>query len=131
MHTTATQLKLKGLCDFRPISSPPETEFMKALGMYRSGALSVRRETSETGAQIPLSLAHKNLKPFIIRHLGDVHFQPMKVMFGNGSVGHGLDAITIPKIWVVAAFGCGNYNDQPNEKRQHPNVENLRLPLLS
>jgi P63C domain len=84
-----------------PVRVVSETEFMKALGMYRSGALSVRRETSETGAQIPLSLAHKNLKPFIIKHFGDVHFQPMKVIFANGSVGHGLDAKIIPKICEV------------------------------
>src|SRR5208282_1872570 len=64
----------------KPLRVISETAFMAALGMYRSGALSVRREVSETGAQIPLSLAFKNLKPFIIRHLGDVHFQPMKVI---------------------------------------------------
>src|SRR5437870_2601252 len=78
--------------DGKPIRVISETEFMKALGMYRSGALSVRRETSEAGAQIPLSLAYKNLKPFIIKHFGDVHFQPMKVIFANGQMGHGLDA---------------------------------------
>ena len=60
----------------KPLRVISETAFMDALGMYRSGALSVRREVSETGAQIPLSLAFKNLKPFIIKHLGDVHFQP-------------------------------------------------------
>jgi hypothetical protein len=87
--------------DDKPMRVISETEFMKALGMYRSGALSVRREVSETGAQIPLLLSHKNLKPFIVKHLGDVHFQPMKVIFANGSVGHGLDAITIPKICEI------------------------------
>ena len=87
--------------DEKPMRVISETEFMKALGMYRSGALSVRREVSDTGAQIPLSLAYKNLRPFIIRHLGDVHFQPMKVVFANGSIGHGLDAVTIPKICEI------------------------------
>jgi len=85
----------------KPLRVISETAFMDALGMYRSGALSVRREVSETGAQIPLSLAFKNLKPFIIKHLGDVHFQPMKVIFANGSVGHGLDATLIPKICEI------------------------------
>lgn len=82
-----------------------ETEFMKALGMYRSGALSVRREVSESGAQIPLFLAYKNLKPYIIRHLGDVHYEPTKVLFKNGKMGHGIDAALIPKvceIWMDA-----------------------------
>jgi hypothetical protein len=91
--------------------SPPrrvisETEFMKALGMYRSGALSVRREQSDDGAQIPLSLAHKNLKPFILNHLGDVHYQPMKVLYRGGRVGHGISADLIPKvceIWMDAS----------------------------
>jgi P63C domain len=87
--------------DEPPIRVISETEFMRALGMYRSGALSVRRETSETGAQIPLSLAYKNLKPFIVRHLGDVHFQPMKVVFAKNQVGHGLDATVIPKICEI------------------------------
>jgi P63C domain len=84
-----------------PVRVVSETEFMKALGMYRSGALSVRREVSESGAQIPLSLAYKNLRPFILTHLGDVHFQPMKVIFSKGTVGHGLDAKIIPKICEV------------------------------
>ena len=52
----------------KPLRVISETAFMTALGMYRSGALSVRREVSETGAQTPLSLAYKNLKPIIIKH---------------------------------------------------------------
>lgn len=78
-----------------------ETEFMKAMGIYRSGALSVRRESDEAGAKIPLSLAFENLKPFILKHLGSVQFQPMKVIFANGSTGHGFDATIIPKICEV------------------------------
>ena len=91
--------------DEKPVRVISETAFMKALGMYRSGALSVRREQSADGAQIPLFLAHKNLKPFIIKHLGDVHYQPMKVIYKNGSVGHGIRADVIPKIcrlWLDA-----------------------------
>ncbi len=41
------------------------TGFMKGMGMYRGGALSTRRKDSPEGAQIPLYLAYKNLKPFI------------------------------------------------------------------
>src|ERR1039458_7830691 len=55
-----------------------ETRFMAAMGMYRSGALSVRRRLSEQGAQVPLFLAHKNLKPYAIKHLGSVHFELLK-----------------------------------------------------
>lgn len=78
-----------------------EAEFMKALGMYRSGALSTRRETDEAGAQIPLSLSYKNIKPLVLRHLGSVHYQPMKVLFLNGSVGWGIPADVIPKICEI------------------------------
>lgn len=73
--------------DEAPLRVVSETAFMKALGMYRSGALSVRREVSESGAQIPLSLSYKNLKPFILRHLGDVHYEPMKVLFHYRIIG--------------------------------------------
>ena len=90
----------------KPIRVVSETEFMKSMGMYRSGALSVRREKNEAGgALIPLSLAHKNLKPFIDRHLGDVHSQLLKVIYKNGNVGHGIRADVIPKIcevWIDA-----------------------------
>lgn len=55
-----------------------EQKFMAAMGMYRSGALSVRRKMDEEegGAKIPLFLAHKNLKPYAEKHLGGVHFEP-------------------------------------------------------
>jgi hypothetical protein len=82
-----------------------EQKFMAALGMYRSGALSVRRKTSDTGAQIPLFLAHKNLKPYAIKHLGDVHFEPLKYRTLEGNVAHGIKAEIIPKIceiWIDA-----------------------------
>jgi hypothetical protein len=81
-----------------------EMHFMQGMGMYRSGALSKRRPTS--GAHIPLSLAHKNLKPFIEKHLGDVHFQPLKYRTTTGNVAHGIRAEAIPRIcrvWVDAS----------------------------
>lgn len=40
------------------------TEFMRVLGIYRSGALSTRR-SDEDGFHIPLYLAQKNLRPYI------------------------------------------------------------------
>ena len=79
---------------------------MKEMGMYRSGALSVRRKANESSAQIPLSLAYKNLKPFIEKHLGGVHFQPKTYITEKGSVvTAGFEAGVIPKVcevWIDA-----------------------------
>jgi hypothetical protein len=91
--------------DGKPIRVVSETAFMEAMGMYRSGALSVRREQLEGGAQVPLFLAYKNLQPFILKHLGAVHYQPMKVIYKSGNVGLGIPADIIPKIceiWIDA-----------------------------
>jgi hypothetical protein len=83
-----------------------ETKFMQAMGMYRSGALSTRRRQDERGAQIPLSLAHKNLKPFIDQHLGLVHTSMVSYRTPEGSiVTAGIPATLIPKIcevWIDA-----------------------------
>lgn len=78
-----------------------ETDFMAGLGMYRSGALSVRRETGEDGAQMPLYLAYKNLNPFVIKHLGDVHVKPLKYKTVGGGVAHGIPASIIPKVCAI------------------------------
>ena len=82
-----------------------ETRFMAAMGMYRSGALSVRRRLSEQGAQVPLFLAHKNLKPYAIKHLGSVHFELLKYRTFEGNIARGIKAEIIPKIceiWIDA-----------------------------
>jgi hypothetical protein len=82
-----------------------EAKFMEAMGMYRSGALSTRRKRNEAGAQVPLFLAHKNLKPYAEKHLGGVHFQPLKYVTETGSVAHGIVDEVIPKvceIWIDA-----------------------------
>ncbi len=78
-----------------------ETDFMAGIGMYRSGALSVRRETDGDGAQTPLYLAFKNLSPFVIKHLGDVHTKPLVYKTLAGNVAHGIQASLIPKICSV------------------------------
>jgi hypothetical protein len=82
-----------------------ETKFMAAMGMYRSGALSVRRST-EASARLPLSLAYKNLKPFIDQHLGSVHTFMLGYRTPEGSiVSAGIPATLIPKIcevWIDA-----------------------------
>lgn len=75
-----------------------EADFMEGLGMYRSGALSVRRTD---GAPIPLYLAFKNLFPFVVRHLGDVHIKPLKYRTLTGGVAHGINATLIPKICAI------------------------------
>jgi hypothetical protein len=81
-----------------------EAKFMAAMGMYRSGALSVRR-WDEGGANIPLFLAYKNLKPFAEKHLGSVQFEPRKYITPEGNTAHGIPATVIPKvceIWLDA-----------------------------
>lgn len=75
-----------------------ETDFMAGLGMYRSGALSVRRDES---APIPLYLAFKNLLPYVIKHLGDVHIKPQRYRTLSGGVAHGISASIIPRICSV------------------------------
>src|SRR5947208_16356157 len=77
-----------------------EANFMEAMGMYRSGALSTRRPREEgQGAQIPLSLAYKNLKPYVEQHLDSVHFKPVKYVTTKGRISRGgLPASIIPKI---------------------------------
>ncbi len=80
-----------------------ETDFMAGLGMYRSGALSVRRaQTSDGGAQVPLYLAFKNLKPFVDKHLSEVHLRPLKYRgLSGGTAAGGIPATLIPKICSV------------------------------
>jgi P63C domain len=79
-----------------------ETSFMKVMEMYRSGALSVRREEAGgRGARQPLYLAFKNLKPFIDKHLGDEHAQPLLFRTSSGNVARGIPAQIIPKICEV------------------------------
>ncbi|MFH1495088.1 MAG: P63C domain-containing protein [Pseudomonadota bacterium] len=78
-----------------------ETDFMAGLGMYRSGALSVRREPASDGAQMPLYLAFKNLLPYVNKYIGDVHIKPVKYKTLSGSVAHGIPAALIPKICSV------------------------------
>jgi len=74
---------------------------MTGMGMYRSGALSVRRETDSDGARIPLYLAFKNLVPFINKNLGDVHELVLKYQTETNSIAHGINAEIIPKICDV------------------------------
>lgn len=77
-----------------------EKDFMESMGIYRSGALSTRRK-EEDGAWVPLSLAFKNLKPFVEHHLGDIHAPvSFKTTHGNVSTS-GIPAEIIPKICEI------------------------------
>ena len=78
-----------------------EAHFMEAMGMYRSGAISVRRRSDKGSALIPLYLAHKNLKPFLDKHLGDVHLAPLRYRTTRGGIAHGIKADVIPAICDV------------------------------
>jgi hypothetical protein len=82
------------------------TGFMKALGMYRSGALSTRRKEHPDGAQTPLFLAYKNLKPFISNELSEVLKTPIEYLPCKGKQPQkGIKAEAIPKIcdvWLQA-----------------------------
>lgn len=78
-----------------------ETKFMEGMGMYRSGALSTRRKEDGDSAHVPLYLAYKNLKPFVEKHLGDVHSAPLMYRTKGGSKAHGIRAEVIPKICEV------------------------------
>lgn len=78
-----------------------ETDLMRGMGMYRSGALSTRRAGAERGARTPLYLAFKNLKPFVDKHLGDVHAAPLRYRTSSGNVAHGIRAEIIPRICEV------------------------------
>lgn len=79
-----------------------ETDFMAGMGIYRSGALSVRRKQGGNGsARIPLYLAFKNLIPFLEKHLGDVHPRPLMYRTASGNLAHGIPAELIPKVCEV------------------------------
>ena len=82
-----------------------ESDFMASMGMYRSGALSVRRDADESGARVPLFLAYKNLIPFATKHLGSVHLAPLRYRTLSGGTAHGIRAeiiATICEIWMDA-----------------------------
>jgi hypothetical protein len=76
-----------------------ESKFMETMGMYRSGAVSVRRK--DATAHIPLFLAHKNLKPFAEKHLGSVHFEMIAYRNERGNTGMGIPAEMLPKICEI------------------------------
>lgn len=81
-----------------------ETRFMASMGMYRSGALSVRRKV-EDHPGVPLFLAHKNIRPYAEQHLGGDDYSLVRYVTPTGSVANGIKAEMIPKVcevWIDA-----------------------------
>lgn len=87
-----------------------ETGIINALGLYRSGAVHTReKEAADGGAQLPLFVANKNLKPFIDLDLADVLKRPIwyrpETGPNAGTLHKGVRAELLPKIcnvWLKA-----------------------------
>lgn len=82
------------------------TEFMRTMGIYRSGALSTRRLDYE-GVHFPLYLAFKNLRPFVLEdeQLVEALQNPIRYRAANGSVAEGIPGTVLRRIlsvWVRA-----------------------------
>jgi len=83
-----------------------ETGVVNALGLYRSGAVHTRaKEASDGGAQLPLFVANKNLKPFIDLELASVLQKPIWYRPTEGASGgtlhKGMRAELLPKVCNV------------------------------
>ena len=82
------------------------TEFMRVMGIYRSGALSTRRSDDDE-IYFPLHLAFKNLRPFILEDadLVDALRGPIRYRNIKGSIAEGIPAQVLRRIcnvWVRA-----------------------------
>jgi hypothetical protein len=81
------------------------TEFMRVLGIYRSGGLSTRRSDDEL--YVPLHLAFKNLQPFILEdaELVEAIKQPLRYRGIKGSIAEAIPGQILRRIcnvWVRA-----------------------------
>ncbi|MFH1793229.1 MAG: P63C domain-containing protein [Pseudomonadota bacterium] len=82
------------------------TEFMRVMGIYRSGALSTRRSDDDE-IYLPLHLAFKNLRPFILEDhdLVEALREPIRYRSVKGSIAEGIPAQVLRRIcsvWVRA-----------------------------
>lgn len=82
------------------------TEFMRVMGIYRSGALSTRR-SEEDPVHFPLHLAYKNLRPYILEdsELMAALSTPIRYRSIKGSVAEGIPGQVLRRIcsvWVRA-----------------------------
>lgn len=80
------------------------TEFMRVMGIYRSGALSTRR-TDEDGLYFPLHLAFKNLRPFIMddSELVEALREPVRYRNQKGNIAEGIPGEVLRRICNVWA----------------------------
>jgi hypothetical protein len=100
------------------------TEFMRAMGIYRSGALSTRRY-EEDGVHLPLYLAFKNLRPYVLQdeQLVAALRNPIRYRSTNGSIAEGIPGTVLRRIlsvWVRAQQGdvLGRSQQRVAEKAQ-------------
>ncbi|HTY65490.1 MAG TPA: P63C domain-containing protein [Alphaproteobacteria bacterium] len=82
------------------------TEFMRTMGIYRSGALSTRR-TDADDVHYPLYLAFKNLRPYILEdeQLVEAMRSPIRYRALSGSIAEGIPGTVLRRIlsvWVRA-----------------------------
>lgn len=81
-----------------------QTDFMRGMGMPYSGGRAARNRataSSEGSAGLPNFLAIKRLKPFIDKHLGDLHSIVVKYRTQTGVPAFGVRAEIIPKICEI------------------------------
>lgn len=78
-----------------------QTDFMEAMEMYYSGWVSKNRSDEDLAADTPQFLAFKTLKPFVDRHLGDLHSITVEYRTRRGQIARGIRAEIIPKICDV------------------------------
>jgi hypothetical protein len=100
------------------------TEFMRVMGIYRSGALSTRRSDDDE-IYFPLHLAFKNLRPFILEdpELVDALRVPIRYRSIKGSIAEGIPAQVLRRIcnvWVRArnAGVLGSSQERVAEKAE-------------
>jgi hypothetical protein len=82
------------------------TEFMRAMGIYRSGALSTRR-SEDDAVHFPLHLAYKNLRPFVLddERLMEALRNPIRYREAGRAVAEGIPGTVLRRIlsvWVRA-----------------------------
>jgi hypothetical protein len=77
-------------------------EFMRVLGIYRSGALSTRRDEDDE-IYFPLYLAHKNLRRFVLEDqaLVDAIKNPLRYRTEGGTIAEGIPGHVLRRILAV------------------------------
>ncbi|HVX57752.1 MAG TPA: P63C domain-containing protein [Candidatus Saccharimonadales bacterium] len=94
------------------------TEFMRVLGIYRSGALSTRR-SDEDEVHFPLYLAHKNLRKFVLedRALVDALRHPLRYRTEGGMVADGIPGHVLRRILTVWVRALDEGELGPSQER--------------